>query len=158
MQIWRSGELRNSDLATGNTLSLELGEADIEALADPDRAYIMARFMQFKQTRLGWAPEDKAHVWLRSETPSRGTTLPATLFLDPGGDLYFEIWKANLGGVPSCRVFDDLTEFVTHDPSNRLQHLGIEIARIYGLSYLQRELEYGDVVDPMAAIRRVLDT
>jgi len=138
MEIFREGRLRNSDLKTGNILSLELHELDIENLLRPRHNRSGIRFMQCKQWGLGWAPEDKASVSLKDPKERfNDENGIANLALDPGGDLYFTIWNSpELLVAKGCEVFDDLSTFITSDPSLRIHHLGIEVVRMYGLDAL----------------------
>jgi hypothetical protein len=139
MNIFREGKLRNSDVATGDILSVELRESDIEALTTV--RYTMNRFSQFRQQRLGWDQLDKAHVYLRApeEIPDPSDE-SVTLQLDPGGDLYFTIWENQaLREARPCQQFPR-EQILQSDPSGTLVRLGIEVVRFYGLSNLAGEL------------------
>ena len=146
MQVRREGKLKNSDLRTGDTLSIELFERDIEELIDPRRRYTMARFMEFRHTGLGWAPEDKLHINLERPFEPEDAEQLANLSLDPGGDLYFTIWEGEpLRQARAGEEFRDLNTLVTSDPSNTLQRLGIRAVTFYNLNRLSRALGLGDL-------------
>ncbi len=127
-------------------LSLELSDNDITRLVDPSIGFCTARFMEFEAPVAGWAPEDKAWVRFEDSIPEEKHTQIASLSLDPGGDLYFTIWKSRrLEHADECMEFAEIDELVSHDPSNILQALGIRIVRMYSLPKLSERVAWEDL-------------
>ncbi|MCA9342651.1 hypothetical protein KC950_01400 [Candidatus Saccharibacteria bacterium] len=133
----------DSRLGSGNILTLELKREDIDALVDPDRRYSMNRFagmLHGLQTE-GWAPEDKAHIYLKQPEGREEKAQPVTLSLDPGGDLTYNLWMNDgLISAPSSYISDSLDDVVESDPSHRLHQLGITIIKVMYVNYLAEEL------------------
>ncbi len=139
MDIRREGFLTDSQVGTGNILSLELHTKDIEALADPRNRYSMKRFgglLHGRQT-VGWGIEDKVHVNLAE--PDRGKQLnqPLSISLDPGSDLYYTLWmNDHLATAGLVFQTENIYDVLEHDPSNMLKRLGITVLRCYNLQFL----------------------
>ncbi len=141
MILRREGLLQNSELGTGDILSLELQGNDIDKLLD--NGYAMTRFglmggnsayMRFCQ---GWQAEDKIHVSLSQEQPSR-PEVPFSLCLDPGGDLTFSIFSAVIdSSVKACERFA-AEDVVKSDPSDTLGKLGIKSVGILYLNAIDQ--------------------
>lgn len=143
MDIIREGELVESRLGTGNILTLELKLDDIEALVDPNRRYSMNRFagmLHGFQTE-GWAPEDKAHIFLKRPEVEEEKAQPVTLSLDPGGDLTYTLWmNDDLISLSANYKSDSLDEIVESDPSDKLHFLGITAVKVTNICFLADEL------------------
>lgn len=137
MILRREGVMQNSEMGTGDILSLELQMQDVDALIDD--GYTMTRFHGLGghiANIKGWAREDKIHIHLEDEAIETADTKQiASLDLDPGGDLHFRLYdiEDRLAAAAGCEVLD-VESAVTSDPSNKLQRLGIHTVRFYYLS------------------------
>lgn len=143
MKLFREGNLRDSNLQTGNVLVVELHDQDAEDLSSTDH-YTMRRFSAFPHTfyegGMGWQPEDKVHFEVQPALPD--TALPVEVSLDPGGDLYFTLWDgAALQAVGFDERFAATEPFVAADPSQQLARVGIDTIRFFGLNMVARALE-----------------
>lgn len=134
-----NGKIENEDMGR---LDVFFDENDLQALADPSRAYTMDRFMGCTEEGMlqGWQPEDKIHVRLERPLQPADDEKVAELRLDNGGDLYFTIWNSTALRDYQPIDFAALPPFVTSDPNNKLGNAGIKAVCIHQLVDLAQRL------------------
>ncbi len=117
-------------------------ERDIQLLADPEIAYVTDRFMGCTEpgSFIGWAPEDKVHIHLKTPRYPEDDAKVAEVQLDPGGDLYFTIWNSTALRNYSPIEFEAKSPFVTSDPSGKLAYVGIRAFCFHQMVDLSHEL------------------